>query len=224
MSKDLLTMSIEVTMTIREIAKVLDSAPKDVLKSAKRLESKGVITIIAGDTVLSFDNQRLNKHDSITLVAQNKPEVTKAIVVKLDEMENRELSPIEALERQLEFMKKAESKLVNHEDRIASLEVYMPKKTNKDIRKKYNTNNCGAGYDHISSYTKQLVDMDMPISSSALTAFKDFYKGELRTTDNCIHTNDFAAVVQRIFDNAVRKGAFMEDEQSGIKFKADWLQ
>jgi len=86
--KDLMSISKEETMSIREIAEVLSARPRDIMNSAKLLENRAVINIIAGDGVASFDNQRLNRIDSITLVAQNKPEITKAIVQRWDELEN----------------------------------------------------------------------------------------------------------------------------------------
>jgi phage regulator Rha-like protein len=87
--KDLMNISKEQLMTIREIAEVLGSRPEDVLRSAKRLEVKGVINIIPHANGGKLVDQSLNKLDSITLVAQNKPEVTKAIVQRWDELESR---------------------------------------------------------------------------------------------------------------------------------------
>jgi hypothetical protein len=85
-----------VSMSLRDIAEVLGSQPNDLVISAERLISKGVINFIEenGNAINRVKiNQRLNRIDSITLVAQNNPLFLKQIIIKLDKLEKGLLSP-----------------------------------------------------------------------------------------------------------------------------------
>lgn len=80
MSNDLINTLHDATMTLKEIAVVLELSRKDnIVTSAQRLHDDGVINLLpcAKGTKI---NQRLNKVDSITLVAQNNAAFTKRIV------------------------------------------------------------------------------------------------------------------------------------------------
>lgn len=98
----LIAMSSEMTMGTREIAEMLDKRHADIMRSAERLWESGVI---GGGTPLAhtpYTNQqngceyqeyRLNKLDSITLVAQNSPQFTAALVKRWDELERGAAQP-----------------------------------------------------------------------------------------------------------------------------------
>ena len=83
------------TMTLKEIAEVLNMTRYDnIVTSAQKLHEAGVINLLpcsAGTKI----NQSLNRLDSITLVAQNKPEFTKALVIRWDELETTQAAPIQ---------------------------------------------------------------------------------------------------------------------------------
>jgi len=80
------------TMSSREIAKLLNKQHSNIMISAERLADKGVIGTLA---VQDFEHNGniyreylLNKRDSLILVAQNCPEFTAAIVDRWQELEN----------------------------------------------------------------------------------------------------------------------------------------
>jgi hypothetical protein len=78
-----------ISMSLREISEVLKlSRPDNIISSAQKLVALGVISFCTSKAGAKID-QRLNRIDSITLVAQNNPAFTKAIVEKLDELENK---------------------------------------------------------------------------------------------------------------------------------------
>lgn len=92
---DLIAMSSEMTMGTREIAEMLGTRHADIIKSVCRLHDAGAI---CHDTTLPFREFKtergntyieymLNKLDSITLVAQNSPQFTAALVKRWDELE-----------------------------------------------------------------------------------------------------------------------------------------
>ena len=124
----LIEMNGQMTMGTKEIAKLLERDHSDIRRSAKRLVDSGVINggQPLADTPYTNDQNgqtyyeyRLNKLDSITLVAQNSPQFTAALVKRWDELERgvakpAELSRIEILQMALESERarvEAEAKL-----------------------------------------------------------------------------------------------------------------
>lgn len=110
-----LITSNQLTMSTREIAAMLGKNNSDIGRSARRLESKGLLTQPLAE--LKFDHNgntyteyRLNKRDSILLVAQNSPEFTAVLVDRWQELELRVQPPapqlpqnyLEALEQLVE--------------------------------------------------------------------------------------------------------------------------
>lgn len=99
---NLIEMSGEMTMGTREIAKLLNRDHSDIRRSANRLVDSGVINGCQplADTPYTNDQNgqtyyeyRLNKLDSITLVAQNCPQFTAALVKRWDELERGVAKP-----------------------------------------------------------------------------------------------------------------------------------
>lgn len=99
---NLIEMSGEMTMGTREIAKLLNRDHSDIRRSANRLVDSGVINggQPLADTPYTNDQNgqtyyeyRLNKLDSITLVAQNCPQFTAALVKRWDELERGVAKP-----------------------------------------------------------------------------------------------------------------------------------
>ena len=92
----LIAMNAEITMGTREIAEMLGKRHADITRSSERLWESGVI---GGSTPLAhtpyvheqngqtYNEYRLNKRDSLVLVAQNCPEFTAAIVDRWQELE-----------------------------------------------------------------------------------------------------------------------------------------
>ncbi|MGL5309438.1 MAG: phage antirepressor KilAC domain-containing protein [Plesiomonas shigelloides] len=87
----LIAMNSEITMGTREIAEMLGKRHDNIKASAARLVESGVILTPA---VQEFEHRgnvyteyRLNKRDSLILVAQNCPEFTAAIVDRWQELE-----------------------------------------------------------------------------------------------------------------------------------------
>jgi phage regulator Rha-like protein len=80
------------TMSLREIAKVLNVRNDNIVQSAETLQEQGVIVLKTSPfgTGGKID-QVLNRIDSITLVAQNNPRLIKAIVIRWDELESRQI-------------------------------------------------------------------------------------------------------------------------------------
>ena len=98
----IIEMSGEMTMGTREIAKLLNRDHSDIRRSANRLVDSGVINggLPLADTPYTNDQNcqtyyeyRLNKLDSITLVAQNCPQFTAALVRRWDELERGSARP-----------------------------------------------------------------------------------------------------------------------------------
>ena len=98
----IIEMSGEMTMGTREIAKLLNRDHSDIRRSANRLVDSGVINggQPLADTPYTNDQDgqtyyeyRLNKLDSITLVAQNCPQFTAALVKRWDELERGAAKP-----------------------------------------------------------------------------------------------------------------------------------
>lgn len=99
---NLIEMFGEMTMGTREIAKLLNRDHSDIRRSANRLVDSGVINggQPLADTPYTNDQNgqtyyeyRLNKLDSITLVAQNCPQFTAALVKRWDELERGVAKP-----------------------------------------------------------------------------------------------------------------------------------
>jgi phage regulator Rha-like protein len=98
----LIEMNGQMTMGTKEIAKLLERDHSDIRRSAKRLVDSGVINggQPLADTPYTNDQNgqtyyeyRLNKLDSITLVAQNSPQFTAALVKRWDELERGVAKP-----------------------------------------------------------------------------------------------------------------------------------
>lgn len=93
----LIAMSSEMTMGTREIAEMLGKQHGHIKASADYLVGKGAIHggVALADTPYvheqngqTYTEYRLNKRDSLVLVAQNCPELTAAIVDRWQELEN----------------------------------------------------------------------------------------------------------------------------------------
>jgi len=92
----LIAMSVEMTMGTKEIADLLGKQHHHIKASADYLVSKGVIhggvaltetPYINEQNKQTYTEYRLNKRDSLVLVAQNCPELTAAIVDRWQELE-----------------------------------------------------------------------------------------------------------------------------------------
>ena len=92
----LIAMSSEMTMGTKEISDLLGKNHSDIKRSADRLKESGVIggsqplaeSKFSNEQGREFMEYRLNKRDSLVLVAQNCPELTAAIVDRWQELEN----------------------------------------------------------------------------------------------------------------------------------------
>ena len=86
--------SQEITMGTREIAAMLGKQHSNIKISAERLAAAGVIGTLAPQEFTHLNNTyieyRLNKRDSLILVAQNSPEFTAAIVDRWQELESQQ--------------------------------------------------------------------------------------------------------------------------------------
>jgi phage antirepressor YoqD-like protein len=120
----LIAMSSEMTMGTREIAEMLGAKHGNIKVSAERLYDAGALTAALKQSEFDHNGNTyfeylLNKMDSITLVAQNCPRFTAALVKRWDELERGvskpsfmdSLSPaavimLEDLDRQLKESKK----------------------------------------------------------------------------------------------------------------------
>lgn len=98
----LMAMTNEMTMGTREIAELLGKQHSHIKASANYLVSTSAINGGVALTETPYINEqnkqtyfeyRLNKLDSITLVAQNSPQFTAALVKRWDELERAKLSP-----------------------------------------------------------------------------------------------------------------------------------
>jgi len=94
----LIAMSGEMTMGTREIAELLSKQHSNIKISAERLAASGVIGTLAAQEFTHLNNTyveyRLNKRDSLILVAQNCPELTAAIVDRWQELESNQAPKI----------------------------------------------------------------------------------------------------------------------------------
>lgn len=86
--------STEMTMGTREIAELLGKQHSNIKISAQRLAASGVIGTLATQEFSHngnvYEEYRLNKRDSLILVAQNCPEFTAQIVDRWQELESQQ--------------------------------------------------------------------------------------------------------------------------------------
>ncbi|MGL5451916.1 MAG: phage antirepressor KilAC domain-containing protein [Aeromonas sp.] len=91
---NMLAMNNEITMGTREIAEMLGKQHSNIKISAQRLAVSGVIGTLATQEFSHngnvYEEYRLNKRDSLVLVAQNSPEFTAAIVDRWQELEAKQ--------------------------------------------------------------------------------------------------------------------------------------
>ncbi len=89
-----LIANTEMTMGTREIAELLGKQHSNIKISAQRLAASGVIGTLATQEFLHngniYEEYRLNKRDSLILVAQNCPEFTAQIVDRWQELESQQ--------------------------------------------------------------------------------------------------------------------------------------
>jgi predicted transcriptional regulator len=101
----LIEMNGTLTMGTREIAEMLGKNHSDIKRSADRLSEQGVFTQPLAESEFTnergrdYTEYRLNKRDSIILVAQNSPEFTARLVDRWQELEDapRQLSHVEQI-------------------------------------------------------------------------------------------------------------------------------
>lgn len=90
---NLIAMSPEMTMGTREIAEMLGKRHDNIKASAKKMAESGVILTPSEQGFSHNGNEytelRLNKRDSIILVAQNSPEFTARLVDRWAELETK---------------------------------------------------------------------------------------------------------------------------------------
>lgn len=93
-----LIANTEMTMGTREIAELLGKQHSNIKISAQRLAASGVIGTLATQEFLHngniYEEYRLNKRDSLILVAQNCPEFTAQIVDRWQELEAKQAPQI----------------------------------------------------------------------------------------------------------------------------------
>ena len=89
-----LIANTEMTMGTREIAELLGKQHSNIKISAQRLAASGVIGTLATQEFPHngniYEEYRLNKRDSLILVAQNCPEFTAQIVDRWQELESQQ--------------------------------------------------------------------------------------------------------------------------------------
>lgn len=120
----LIEMNGQMTMGTKQIAEMLGKNHSDIKRSAERMQSAGALTQPLAELIFEhkgnqYTQYMLNKLDCITLVAQNSPQFTAALVKRWDELERGvakpvELSRIEILQMALESERarvEAEAKL-----------------------------------------------------------------------------------------------------------------
>lgn len=97
----IIAMTSEMTMGTKEIADLLSKNHSDIKRSAERLQESGAIggnqplaeSTFTNEQGREFAEYRLAKLDSITLVAQNCPQFTAALVKRWDELERGAAQP-----------------------------------------------------------------------------------------------------------------------------------
>lgn len=96
MTHEILAQNADLTMSSREIAKLLCKNHSNIKISAERLAEKGTIALQGSHFNHNGNNYNewlLNKRDSLILVAQNSPEFTAAIVDRWQELESAAQKP-----------------------------------------------------------------------------------------------------------------------------------
>jgi len=128
------------------------------------------------------------------------------------------ISPLDALQNTIDILRNQEKTLDNHEDRLKNLEDY------KRPGNKKGCYTCSKGYWTVGEIEKELRNVKKPLANTILRKFFEFYFSELKMQgEHCYEKNSVAVLLIRIFDTAVINGAFMQDPNSGFKFKANWL-
>lgn len=88
----LININQNLTMSSREIAKLINKEHANIKISAERLAEKGIISTLASQEFEHNGNlyteYLLNKRDSLILVAQNSPKFTAALVDRWQELES----------------------------------------------------------------------------------------------------------------------------------------
>lgn len=85
--------AVNLTMSTREIAQLLNKQHSNIKVSAERLAEKGTIALQGSDfehNGNTYTEYLLNKRDTLILVAQNCPEFTAAIVDRWQELEEQQ--------------------------------------------------------------------------------------------------------------------------------------
>ncbi|WP_394700899.1 phage antirepressor KilAC domain-containing protein [uncultured Cohaesibacter sp.] len=103
---DLTNISPEMTMTTVEIAELCNKRHDNVMVVAKKLKSKGIITAPEIEELFTVNNGaqlkrkifRLNKTESLNLVANLSPEFTARIIDRWQELEAKQSDPVKALQ------------------------------------------------------------------------------------------------------------------------------
>jgi len=94
----LIEMNGQMTMGTKQIAEMLGKNHSDIKRSAERLQSAGALTQPLAELIFEhkgnqYTQYMLNKLDCITLVAQNSPQFTAALVKRWDELERGVAKP-----------------------------------------------------------------------------------------------------------------------------------
>lgn len=90
---NLIQRAVNLTMSTREIAQLLNKQHSNIKVSAERLAEKGTIALQGSDfehNGNTYTEYLLNKRDTLILVAQNCPEFTAAIVDRWQELEEQQ--------------------------------------------------------------------------------------------------------------------------------------
>lgn len=90
---NLIQRTVNLTMSTREIAQLLNKQHSNIKVSAERLAEKGTIALQGSDfehNGNTYTEYLLNKRDTLILVAQNCPEFTAAIVDRWQELEEQQ--------------------------------------------------------------------------------------------------------------------------------------
>lgn len=111
----LITSNQPLTMSTREIAKLLDKQHSHIKISAERLSEKGTIALRGSKFEHNgniYEEYLLEKRDCFILVAQNSPEFTAAIVDRWQELEKINEQKLPQTKREwIEFALEQEKKL-----------------------------------------------------------------------------------------------------------------
>ena len=91
----ILTQQDNLTMSSREIAELLNKNHSDIKRSAMRLQVNNLLTQPLAEFEFThkgnvYNEYKLNKRDSVLLVAQNSPEFTAVIIDRWQELESKQ--------------------------------------------------------------------------------------------------------------------------------------